>query len=80
MLEALAARGWTVEASQATFYIWCRAPDGDDLGLTERLMRVGLVVTPGSWLGPGGEGYVRWALVPTLESCRAAATRLGHLE
>jgi aspartate/methionine/tyrosine aminotransferase len=78
MLEALAARGWTVEASQATFYIWCRVPDGDDLGLTERLMRVGLVVTPGSWLGPGGRGYVRWALVPTLSSCRTAAERLAR--
>jgi aspartate/methionine/tyrosine aminotransferase len=38
------------------------------------------VATPGSFLGVGGEGYLRWALVPTLEQCREALRRLDGLE
>ncbi len=69
-------RGWTIEASEATFYLWVRAPGGDDWAWTERLMRKGIVPAPGSMFGPGGKGYVRWALVPTLEQVREAIARL----
>jgi len=78
-LEAFARRGWAVEASEATFYLWMRAPGGDDVDFVESLLRLGIVTTPGSYLGPGGEGYVRWALVPALEQCREAIARLGQL-
>ncbi len=76
MLEAFTARGWQVEASEATFYLWAKAPGGDEVAFVDRLLRAGLVAMPGSWLGEGGEGFVRWALVPTLEQCRAAVERL----
>ena len=78
-LDEFARRGWQVEASEATFYLWMRAPGGDDVEFVESLLRLGIVTTPGSFLGPGGEGYVRWALVPTLAQCREAITRLGQL-
>jgi aspartate/methionine/tyrosine aminotransferase len=29
--------------------------------------------------GPSGEGYVRFALVPTLEECERAAEMIGEL-
>jgi acetylornithine aminotransferase len=77
MLEAFARHGWSVEASEATFYLWMRVPDGDDVAFVESLMRKGVVITPGSFLGAAGAGYVRWALVPTLEQCREAVGRLG---
>ncbi len=78
-LDEFARRGWTVEASGATFYLWMKAPGGDDVGFVESLLRLGVVTTPGSFLGPGGEGYVRWALVPTFEHCREAIARLASL-
>jgi acetylornithine aminotransferase len=78
-IAAFRARSWTIEASEATFYLWMRAPGGDDVAFAERLMRLGVVATPGSFLGPGGEGYLRWALVPTLEECREAIARLDAL-
>jgi acetylornithine aminotransferase len=78
ILAEFARRGWQVEASQATFYLWMRVPGGDDVGFVESLLKLGLVTTPGSFLGPGGEGYVRWALVPTLAQCREAVARLGQ--
>jgi acetylornithine aminotransferase len=79
LLEDFARRGWTVEASEATFYLWMRVPGGDDVGLVRDLMRVGVVATPGSFMGQAGAGYVRWALVPTLAECRQAIERLDAL-
>jgi len=69
-------RGWTIEASEATFYLWVEAPGGDEVAWVERLMRKGILATPGSYLGGAGAGYVRWALVPTLDGCKAALSRL----
>ena len=45
----------------------------------ERLLRHGVVVAPGSYLGESGEGYVRIALVPTLEECERAAAILEEV-
>jgi acetylornithine aminotransferase len=84
-LDYFKRHGFHIEASEATFYLWVRAPrtpgarggsGADDVAFVERLLRLGLVSLPGSYLGPGGEGYVRWALVPTLEQCREAIARL----
>jgi len=75
--EAFDRRGWAVEASEATFYLWMRVPGGDDVAFVETLMRAGIVALPGSFLGKAGAGFVRWALVPTLEQCREAAGRLA---
>jgi acetylornithine aminotransferase len=79
VLDEFRRRGWEVEASQGTFYLWMKAPGSDDVGFVESLLRLGIVATPGSFLGQGGEGFVRWALVPTLESCREAMQRLEQL-
>jgi acetylornithine aminotransferase len=40
------------------------------------LLRLGVVVAPGAFFGPAGEGYVRAALVPTADDCAEAARRL----
>ncbi len=69
--------GWTIEASQASFFLWTRAPGGDDVAFVERLLRVGVIALPGSFLDAAGAGYVRWALVPTLEQCHEAIERLS---
>ena len=75
-LDYFARHGFHIEASEATFYLWVRAPGGNDVAFVERLLRLGLVSLPGSYLGAGGEGFVRWALVPTLAQCREAIARL----
>ena len=41
------------------------------------LLDLGIVVAPGSFFGPEGEGYVRMAMVPTLEDCRRAVDVLA---
>lgn len=71
-----ARRGWRIEGSEATFYLWTAAPGGDDVAFVERLMRLGIVALPGSYMGDAGRGFVRFALVPTLEQCVVACERI----
>ncbi len=66
--------GLEVVASRAGLYLWVRV--NDDLAMTDRLLDNGIVVTPGSFLGEGGEGYIRLAMVPALEECEQAADEL----
>lgn len=80
LLPALRRAGLTVVASEATFYLWVKVPEGyTSESFAERLLEGGLVLTPGSYLGPSGEGYVRFALVPTVERCERAAAILDDL-
>ena len=75
MLEAFGRLGWRVpQASRATMYLWVEVPGGEGSeAFAERLLRHGIVVAPGAYLGEAGEGFVRFALVPTEEECRRAA-------
>ena len=77
LLPVLAARGWEVVASNATMYLWVAIPTGEPAeAVAERLLAHGLLISPGTFFGPSGEGYVRFALVPTLDECERAATIL----
>jgi acetylornithine aminotransferase len=78
VLPALRAAGLEPAGGDASFFLWLRVPgDGDDEAFAARLLERGVVVAPGSYLGAGGEGHVRAALVPTLEECAAAARLLS---
>ena len=62
--------GHEVVASKAGIYIWARV--GDDVAIAERLLTRGIVVSPGSVFGEGGEGFLRLALIPTLDETQRA--------
>ena len=62
--------GYEVVGSRAGIYLWVKVDD--DLAVTERLLEHGVVVSPGRIFGSGGEGFVRFALVPTLEETHQA--------
>jgi succinyldiaminopimelate transaminase len=73
LIDALERKSLRVAASRATMYLWVEVPPGETSeSFAERLLEVGVVVAPGSYFGPAGEGYVRFALVPTEEECAAA--------
>jgi aspartate/methionine/tyrosine aminotransferase len=58
-------------------YLWIALPDGETSEEhAARLLAHGIVASPGSYLGPSGEGYVRYALVPTEEECARAVAIL----
>ncbi|HZT45844.1 MAG TPA: aminotransferase class I/II-fold pyridoxal phosphate-dependent enzyme [Gaiellaceae bacterium] len=73
MIPALEAKGWEIVASEATMYLWTIGPDVDEL------LEHGILASPGSFFGPSGDGYVRFALVPTLEECTRAAEIIAAL-
>jgi acetylornithine aminotransferase len=76
-LAALARAGLRNAGGDATFFLWVVTPVGESAEeFAARLLEDGLVVAPGSYFGPAGEGYVRFALVPTLEECERAAELL----
>lgn len=80
LLEVLARKGLRVAGSAATMYLWVEVPEGESSeSFAHRLLEHGIVVAPGSYLGPAGEGYVRVALVPSLEDCRRAAAVLEEV-
>jgi acetylornithine aminotransferase len=56
-------------------YLWVAISTGESAdAVAERLLQRGVLVSPGTFFGPSGEGYIRFALVPTLEECERAAT------
>ena len=80
LLPVLAERGWEVVASEATMYLWVAIPTGESgEAVAGRLLEHGLLVSPGTFFGPSGEGYIRFALVPTLDECERAATILREV-
>jgi succinyldiaminopimelate transaminase len=75
VLPAFERSGFRLAAgSRATMYLWLEVPGRESSeACAERLLRRGIVVAPGAYLGDVGEGYVRVALVPTEEECAVAA-------
>ncbi|MEA2325011.1 MAG: N-succinyldiaminopimelate aminotransferase, partial [Solirubrobacteraceae bacterium] len=78
VLPALRGVGLEPAGGDASFFLWLRVAGGEDAeAFALRLLDdLGLVVAPGPFFGPGGEGHVRAALVPTLEECHRAAQLL----
>jgi succinyldiaminopimelate transaminase len=78
LLPALKACGLRPAGGDATFFLWLALPEGwtSSEAFAMALLDEGVVVAPGAYFGPSGEGYVRVALVQTLEACEKAARRL----
>lgn len=77
LLDVLARKGLRDAGGPATMYLWIAVPPGESSEEhAARLLEHGVLVTPGSFLGASGEGYVRFALVPTEEECARAASIL----
>ena len=67
---------------EASLYLWAEVPGGDDQAYATRLLDAGIVVSPGRIFGVdgAGRGYIRLAMVPTLEQCKAAIEAWRALE
>jgi acetylornithine aminotransferase len=79
-LDMFAARGVEVAGSVAGLYLWVRVPaDRPSTEVAYDLLdRADVVVAPGAYFGPEGEGYLRMAMVPPLDACRRAAESIGR--
>jgi len=81
MVAALRGAGFEVEVPQATMYLWVPVPGGvpSEIFTRRALVEEGVVILPGTALGPGGEGFFRVALTQGKERLEEAAARLGRL-
>lgn len=82
MVAALAQQGWQVPLPTACMYLWARLPPGlamDDLVFAKELVaQTGVALSPGRAFGPGGVGYVRFALVRPEEVLCQSAAKIGE--
>jgi len=80
-LDLFARHHVAVAGSRATFYLWVKVPAGRPsvAFAYDLLERADVIVAPGSFFGPEGEGYVRMAMVPTEEECDRAVERLDEV-
>jgi acetylornithine aminotransferase len=69
LLPACEAAGLHHVGGDATMFLWLR----DTREAAPLLLEQGVVLAPGAFFGPAGEGYARLALVPPLEICERAA-------
>ena len=80
LLGVLRRKGLRDAGGPATMYLWIAVPEGETSeSHAARLLERGVLVTPGVYLGPSGEGYVRYALVPTEDECARAAEILEEV-
>ncbi len=80
LLDLFERMGLKVTGSAATMFLWVTVPGGETSeAFAGRLLEHGVVVAPGAYLGEAGEGYVRFALVPTEEDCARAVAILEEL-
>ena len=80
LAEVIEAKGLRIAGSVAGMYLWVKTPDGiSSEACAQRLLEHGIVVAPGAFLGAPGEGFIRFALVPTIDECRRAAAILREV-
>ena len=79
LLAALRRYGVALPAPKASLYLWMPLPRGlDDVAFALRLVeQAGVALAPGQGFGPGGKGYVRFALVQPPEVLEEAARRVA---
>lgn len=89
LMDALEAAGMERCEPEGTIYLWQKVPPGwSSVDFAKKLLdpEVAVVTTPGAWISSRahgvnpGEGFVRFALVPSLERVREAADRIRSLE
>jgi LL-diaminopimelate aminotransferase len=79
LVPTLTAAGYEVFPSRATFYVWCRIPGNEDAAAfcQRALAEIGVVVTPGTGFGSGGEGWFRLSLTASEADLHEGARRLA---
>ncbi len=58
---------------EGAFYLWVHVPAGETSETyAGKLAAQNIIVAPGTFFGPSGAGFIRLAMVPTLEDCQRA--------
>jgi alanine-synthesizing transaminase len=75
LCEGLSRIGWEIEKPKGTMFVWAPIPEQyRSLGSLEFAMKLAreanVAVSPGVGFGPGGDGFVRFALIENEERIR----------
>ena len=81
LVEGLKKLGWEVDNPKGSIFVWARTPGGFDSQSAANLLieKTGIVTTPGSGLGPSGEGFLRFSLIADKERLKEAVQRMKSL-
>ena len=79
LVDGLNAAGWSMDKPRATMFVW--APVPKNFGSSEEFVKTllekfNVLVTPGNAFGPNGEGFVRMALVQTVDTLKKVSARI----
>jgi LL-diaminopimelate aminotransferase len=79
LVATLEQAGYEIFPAKATFYVWCRVPGGEGSAAycQRALAEIGVVVTPGTGFGTGGEGWFRLSLTASETDLEEGARRLA---
>lgn len=82
LAEGLRKLGWEVNLPKASFYVWAKTPKGYTSAqvIGKLLDEAAIVCTPGSGMGPSGEGYVRFALTVGAPRIKEAVERISKIK
>jgi alanine-synthesizing transaminase len=83
LIDGLAAAGWPVDKPTASMFVWAPLPAGHRHRSAVEfaaalLAEARVAVSPGVGFGPGGEGFVRFALVEPDDRAAAACAAIGR--
>lgn len=79
LCSGLRSIGFPIQDSEGTMFAWGKIPDNysDDISFVMDLMeKTGVICTPGSSFGSLGKGYVRFALVLSVEQINEGINRI----
>jgi LL-diaminopimelate aminotransferase len=76
LVDGLQKIGYKVRIPKATFYLWLRVPREDSMSFANKLLSLGIVVTPGIGFGEHGKGFVRFALTQKEGRIKEALDRI----
>lgn len=79
LVDGLTAAGWQMDKPKATMFVWAPIPKGfatSEEFVKTLLEKSNVLVTPGNAFGASGEGFVRMALVQTVDTMIKVAAQV----
>ena len=81
LIDGLARIGWHIERPKGTMFVWARIPEpyAELTSLefaTLCVQEAKVAISPGSGFGPGGEGFIRFALVENEQRIQQAVRHM----
>jgi alanine-synthesizing transaminase len=83
LIDGLERIGWSIPSPRGSMFVWARIPEAyremNSVEFCSHLVtECNVALSPGSGFGPGGEGFVRFALIENEQRIHQAVRNLDH--